>query len=69
MELCADDDASDLKEDMDNVTAKYDEVKGQVRSKLCDLEEAFRSVTVEVSSQQFSQYASTMFPFFGKTGL
>ena len=49
MELCTDEDASDLKEDMDNVTSKYDAVKSKVRSKLCEMEEAFRSVTVEVS--------------------
>ena len=49
MELCTDEDASDIKEDVDNVTAKYDEVKGSVREKLNQLDEAFRSGTSEVS--------------------
>jgi len=49
MELCTDEDASDLKEDLDHVTQKYDDVKGAIRERLNQLDEAFRSVTSDVS--------------------
>ena len=48
-ELCSDEDASDLKEDVDNVNAKYDGVKGAIREKLGDLDDALRSATTDVS--------------------
>ena len=49
MEMCTDEDASDIKEDVDNVAAKYDDVRSAVREKLNQLDEAFRSVTSDVS--------------------
>ena len=50
MDMCTDEDASDIKEDMDNLSTKYDEVRGSVREKLNLLDEAFRSVTTDVST-------------------
>ena len=47
--MCTDEDASDLKEDVDTVNGKYDEVKGSVREKVSELDEALRSVTTDVS--------------------
>ena len=49
MDLCTEEDASDLKEDIDNVTSKLEEVKAAVREKLHQLDDAFRSVTTDVS--------------------
>ena len=48
MEICTDEDASDIKEDVDNIIAKYDDVKGGVREKLSQLEETLRTVSTEV---------------------
>ena len=50
MEMCTDEDASDLKEDVDTVNGKYDEVKVAVREKVAELDEALRSVTTDVST-------------------
>ena len=47
--MCTDEDASDLKEDVDTVNAKYDQVKSAIRSKLNDLDEALRNATTDVS--------------------
>ena len=48
MEICTDEDASDIKEDVDNIIAKYDDVKVGVRDKLVQLEESLHSVSSEV---------------------
>ncbi len=49
MEMCTDEDASDLKEDVDNINSKYDGVKTAIRDKLNDLDEALRNATTDVS--------------------
>ena len=54
--MCTDEDASDIKEDVDNVAGKYDQVKGAVREKLNQLDDAFRSVTTDVSQALLSQF-------------
>ena len=48
MDMCTDEDASDLKEDIENVNTKYEEVKSAIRAKLQNLDEALRNVTSEV---------------------
>ena len=48
MDMCGDEDASDVKDDVDAVRAKYDDVKGALRQKLNALDEAFRNITSEV---------------------
>lgn len=50
MEICTDEDASDIKEDVDNIIAKYDDVKVGVRDKLTQLESTLRTVSTEVRS-------------------
>ena len=47
--MCTDEDASDLKEDVDNVNAKYDNVKVAIRQKLSDLDETLRNSSTDVS--------------------
>ena len=48
-DMCTDEDASDLKEDVDNVNAKYDNVKAAIRQKLSDLDETLRNSSTDVS--------------------
>ncbi len=48
--MCTDEDASDLKEDVDTVNAKYDSVKGAIREKLGELDETLRNSSTDVSS-------------------
>ena len=50
MEMCTDEDASDIKEEVDNISSKYDQVKSTAREKLNQLDEAFRGVTTDVSN-------------------
>ena len=47
MDMCGDDDASDVKDDVDSVRNKYDDVKAALRQKLNALDDAFRNVTSE----------------------
>ena len=47
--MCTDEDASDLKEDVDNVNAKYDNVNAAIRQKLSDLDETLRNSSTDVS--------------------
>ena len=47
-EMCTDEDASDLKEDVDNVNAKYDNVKTAIREKLGELDETLRNTSTDV---------------------
>ena len=49
-DMCTDEDASDLKEDVDNVNAKYDNVKAAIREKLSDLDETLRNSSTDVSA-------------------
>ncbi len=46
--MCTDEDASDLKEDVDNVNAKYDNVKTAIREKLGELDETLRNTSTDV---------------------
>lgn len=50
MALCTDEDAADIKEDIENVTGKHEEVKAAIREKLRQLDDAFRNVTTDVSA-------------------
>ena len=49
MDMCGDDDASDVKDDVDAVRAKYDDVKTALRAKLATLDDAYRTVASEAS--------------------
>ncbi|ELT90303.1 hypothetical protein CAPTEDRAFT_205084 [Capitella teleta] len=49
MELCTDEDASDIKEDMDHIKAKHEAVKSAIRHKLNQLDDTFRNMSSDVN--------------------
>jgi dystonin len=49
MELCTDKDASDIKEEIDNVQARHGDVKAAIRGKLNQLDDAFRNISTDVN--------------------
>ena len=49
MELCGDDDASDVRDNVDAVRGKYDSVKSALRKKLAALDDVFRSVASDAA--------------------
>ena len=56
MDMCTDEDASDVKEDVDHVNAKYDDVKAAIREKLNDIDDALRNATTDVSFICYSTF-------------
>lgn len=48
MEICGEEDIVDVKDDVDIIQSKYDEVRAILREKLNRLDEAFRSITSDV---------------------
>ena len=49
IELCGEDDACDVRQNMDTVRSKYDSVKSALRQKLAALDDVFRSVTSDAT--------------------
>ena len=50
MEMCTEEDASDIKEDIDNVLAKYDNAKMAIRERLNILDDTLRNASSEVGA-------------------
>ena len=53
MDMCGEEDACDVKDDVDSVQSKYDRVRRVLREKLNSLDEAYRNVTSDVSPFPF----------------
>ena len=54
MEMCTDEDATDVKEDVEHVNAKYEDVKKAIRQKLNDIDDALRNATTDVSPRYYT---------------